>query len=109
MKMRKREPLNELKKLLKKRNYSYRKFAEEIHMSVDALNNKLNGYTLFNTWEVDKLVVKLQIEPDEINRYFFPEFCEEYITMCANGEEKDELCLLNKFLKPVKNQDKIAN
>lgn len=65
--------LKELKKLLKRKNLSYRKFSERISISTDALNNKLNGYSCFNSAEISKIAKTLKIEADDIGFYFFPE------------------------------------
>lgn len=75
MKKKKYHELTELKKLLKRKNYSYRKFAKIISMSTDAFNNKINGYTYFNTDEVDKIVHALAIDKNDIGIYFFPGCC----------------------------------
>ena len=44
-------------------------------MSTDALNNKLNGYSVFKSNEVEQLVQILKLRPEEINFYFFPSCC----------------------------------
>lgn len=65
-----REMIN-LKKLIKRRNISYRKLAEDMHMSLNAINNKLNGYTVFNIYEAEKMMIILGIGNNEIKKYFF--------------------------------------
>ena len=67
--------LTELKKLMKKKNYSYRKFAKRLSMSTDALSNKLNGYSYFNLEEADKIVHILGIDKNDISIYFFLACC----------------------------------
>ena len=54
MKIKKYSELTRLKKLLHKKNLSYRALARQIPMSTDALNNKLNGYSVFKSNEVEQ-------------------------------------------------------
>ena len=75
MKIKKYSELTRLKKLLHKKNLSYRALARQIPMSTDALNNKLNGYSVFKSNEVEQLVQILKLRPEEINFYFFPSCC----------------------------------
>lgn len=72
MKKKKYFELLSLKGLLCEKKFSYRKLAGEIGMSVDALNNKINGYSIFDTEEVHKIVNTLEIDPNDIVKYFFP-------------------------------------
>lgn len=64
--------LRALKGLLKEKNINYESLAKNTGISISALNNKLNGYTVFNTNEVDAIVAYLQISPADIVLYFFP-------------------------------------
>ncbi len=75
MKVKKYQELERLKKLLQKKHLSYRKLAKLIAISTDALNNKLNGYSVFKSNEVERLAEVLQLRPEEINFYFFPSCC----------------------------------
>lgn len=63
--------LTALKGLLREKKYSYEKLAKKSNISTLALNSKLNGYTVFNSSEVDLLVTVLKISPTDIVRYFF--------------------------------------
>lgn len=73
MKTRKYVELVKLKGLMREKKMSYRKLSKETKISVDALNNKINGYSLLNTEEIDKIVSVLEISPDNIIKYFFPQ------------------------------------
>ena len=42
MREKKYEEMTNLKKLIKRKNISYRKLAEDMQMSLNAINNKLN-------------------------------------------------------------------
>ena len=39
-------------------------------ISIDAINNKLNGYTLLNINEMKHMVKLFNMEPVDINKYF---------------------------------------
>ena len=62
MKKQKAPELKELKKLLHRKNISYKRLSKRLNISVDAVNNKLNGYTLFNSIEILKISQFLNIE-----------------------------------------------
>ena len=62
--------MRELKKFLKKKNISYKKLSDELGISIDAINNKLNGYTLLNINEMKHMVKLFNMEPVDINKYF---------------------------------------
>lgn len=79
MKIRRYEELSNLKGLLREKKYSYRKLAISISISVDALNNKLNGYSVFCLNEVIEIAEELDIEPTEIVKYFFPHMLRNVI------------------------------
>lgn len=70
---RKYEILNTLKGKIREENENYRSLSKKTGISVNALNNKLNGYSVFDMKEVSIIVEKLNIEPDEIIKYFFPQ------------------------------------
>ncbi|MBR5467727.1 MAG: helix-turn-helix transcriptional regulator [Firmicutes bacterium] len=76
MKEKKFEEMTELKRLIKKKNYSYRVMAKEMNISLDAFNNKINGYTAINLREAEKLIEILGISGKDVNRYFFGKCCE---------------------------------
>ena len=62
MKKQKAPELKELKKLLHRKNISYKRLSKRLNISVDAVNNKLNGYTLFNSIEILKISQFLNIK-----------------------------------------------
>ena len=70
MKKRKYAELRELKKFLKKKKYSYKKLSDELGISIDAINNKLNGYTLLNINEMKRMVTLFNMQPVDINKFF---------------------------------------
>lgn len=65
--------LRALKGLLKEKNINYELLSKDTNISISALNNKLNGYSVFDTNEVDRIVAYLQINPEDIIIYFFPQ------------------------------------
>ena len=73
MKTRRYFELVKLKGLMGEKKISYRKLSKETKISVDALNNKINGYSLLNAEEIYKIVDVLEISPDNIITYFFPQ------------------------------------
>lgn len=81
MKKRNYEVLNALKGKIREENKNYRSLSKEIGISVNALNNKLNGYSVFDMREVSIVVEKLNIQPNDIIKYFFPQ-------MLRNATEK---------------------
>ena len=76
MKQRKFEEMTELKRLIKKKNYSYRLMAKKMDISLDAFNNKINGYTALNLNEAEKMIEILGINGKDVNHYFFGKSCE---------------------------------
>lgn len=73
MKNRKYTVLNSLKIKIREEEENYRSLSRKTGISVNALNNKLNGYSTFNIDEVYKLVECLNINPKDIIVYFFPQ------------------------------------
>ena len=73
MKIRKYTELNALKGRIREKKSSYQALSEKMGMSKNALNDKINGYSVFNTDEVGFLVEELDISDKEIMRYFFPQ------------------------------------
>ncbi|MBG9616182.1 MULTISPECIES: helix-turn-helix domain-containing protein [Bacillus] len=63
--------LNYLKGKIRECNSSYRELAKVIGISPTTLNDKINGYSVFDTEEVNKIVKELNIEPNEVVRIFF--------------------------------------
>lgn len=70
---RKYEVLNSLKGKIREENENYRSLSKKTGISVNALNNKLNGYSVFDMREVSIIVEMLNINPNEIIKYFFPQ------------------------------------
>ena len=70
MKIAKYPKLTELKKFMYRRNVSYRKAADEIHISLDAINNKMNGYTDFSKSEMIALAKLLKMTETEFIKAF---------------------------------------
>ena len=71
---RKYEVLNTLKGKIREENENYRSLSKKTGISVNALNNKLNGYSVFDMREVSIIVDKLNIKPNEIIKYFIYSF-----------------------------------
>lgn len=71
-KVKRYEELKELKGKLRSEGYTYRKLSEATGISVDAINNKLNGYSVLDGDDVELIARALNIEADEIILYFFP-------------------------------------
>lgn len=75
LKKKKKYPvLYDLKGLIRSRGKTYRSLSEETGMSVDSLNNKLNGYSPIDSDDVEVLVRALEIRPDTENiiKFFLP-------------------------------------
>lgn len=86
MKKRQRYPvLYELKGLIRSQGKTYRSLSEETGMSVDSLNNKLNGYSPVDSDDVEVLVLALGIKPDTENivKFFLP-------NLLRNASEKEK-------------------
>jgi len=64
--------LTALKGLLTEKKMSYAQLSTLTKISISALNNKINGYSSFDSSEVDKLVQVLGISMDSVLVYFFP-------------------------------------
>lgn len=73
MKKKNYEVLNALKGKIREENEHYRSLSLKTGISVNALNNKLNGYSVFDTQEVSILIEILNIDPKDILKYFFPQ------------------------------------
>lgn len=68
--------LNSLKGRIREKNENYRSLSKKTGISVNALNNKLNGYSVFDTQEVFAIVECLDIQPNDIIKYFFPQILQ---------------------------------
>ena len=63
--------LVELKGLLREKKINYETLSKEMNMSLSALSNKINGKSIFNIVEVDKIANIADIEKEKIPVYFF--------------------------------------
>lgn len=61
-----------LKGRMREKQKTYRGLSEKIGISLNTLNGRLNGHSVFNIDEVNDIAIELEIEPDEITKYFFP-------------------------------------
>ena len=50
--------------------------AQRMNISLDAFNNKINGYTAINLNEAEKMIGILGIDSKDVNFYFFGKSCE---------------------------------
>ena len=71
-KIRKYPILNELKGKMREEGKTYRSLSNETGLSVDTINNKLNGYSAIDSDDVELFVNALNIFPSDILKYFFP-------------------------------------
>ena len=71
-KERKHPVLNSLKGRVREEGETYRSLSKKTGMSVDSLNNKLNGYSAIDSDDVELISAALNIGPDDILTYFFP-------------------------------------
>lgn len=71
--------LVELKGRIREKGMTYRSLAPKIGMSYNTLCDKLNGHLAFDTDEINRIVAELNIKPNEIVRYFFPNIMEKLI------------------------------
>lgn len=58
---------------------TYRSLAPKIGMSYNTLSDKLNGHYAFDIEEINRIVVELDIKPNEVVRYFFPHMLRNVI------------------------------
>ena len=77
MKEKKYAELKELKNFLKRKNCSYKNLSNELGISIDAINNKLNGYTLLNINEMGIIISVFEMSNKDIKRCFLPECLNE--------------------------------
>ncbi len=62
--------MKNLKKFLKRKNVSYRDLADILGISLDAVNNKLNGYTPMTVSEMNAVVDELDMKMSEVFECF---------------------------------------
>lgn len=70
--MKRYEELNALKGKLREEGISYRVLSNDVNISLNALNAKLNGDSIFNTDEVERVAKRSNIPPEDYIKYFFP-------------------------------------
>ena len=68
--MKKYPELRKLKSKMVEEKETYRSMSEKSGISLNSLNNKLNGYTLFDISEVASVCSILKIPPEEIPIFF---------------------------------------
>jgi lambda repressor-like predicted transcriptional regulator len=64
--------LSALKGRIREKKTSYRKLSENIGCSSNTLYLMLNGYYAPDGEYVEKIASELEIDPNEVVRYFFP-------------------------------------
>lgn len=69
--MKKYRELSELKGILREKKINYETLAKYLKMSLSALSNKINGKSVFNILEVDKIASFVGIKKEDIPNYFF--------------------------------------
>lgn len=62
--------MKSLKKFLKRKNISYRELAGILGISLDAVNNKLNGYTPMTVSEMNTVVDEFDMKMSETAKFF---------------------------------------
>ncbi len=62
--------MKNLKKFLKRKNISYRELADILGISLDAVNNKLNGYTAMTVSEMNTVVDEFDMKMSEVFECF---------------------------------------
>lgn len=63
--------LVELKGLLREKKINYETLSKEMNMSLSAFSNKINGKSIFNIVEIDKIATIIGIEKEKMALYFF--------------------------------------
>lgn len=69
--MNKYRELVELKGILREKKINYETLAKYLKMSISALSNKINGKSVFDILEANKIAEFVGIAREEIPRYFF--------------------------------------
>jgi hypothetical protein len=83
-KKRKYHELKALKGKIRESDSSYRELARRVGMSPTTLSDKINGYSVFDTEEVNLIVHELRIEPQEIIKFFFPHMLRNVTNLVVN-------------------------
>ena len=61
----------ELKGILREKKINYETLAKYLRMSLSALSNKINGKSVFDILEVNKIANFVGIRKEDIHIYFF--------------------------------------
>ena len=69
--MKKYRELVELKGILREKKINYETLAKYLRMSLSALSNKINGKSVFDILEVNKIANFVGIRKEYIHIYFF--------------------------------------
>lgn len=69
--MKKYRELVELKGILRQKKINYDTLAKYLKMSISALSNKINGKSVFDILEVEKIIQFVGIEKKDVSEYFF--------------------------------------
>lgn len=69
--MRKYRELVELKGILREKKINYEALAKYLKISLSALSNKINGKSVFNLLEANKISQLVGIKKEDIGIYFF--------------------------------------
>jgi len=73
MKKQKFKEMKALKGKIRECGMTYRSISPEIPMTPATLSNKLNGYAVFNSSEIQEIARLLNIDKREYGRFFFPD------------------------------------
>lgn len=63
--------LVELKGIMREKKITYVEMAEYLGMALSAFSNKINGKSIFNILEANKIMEKLNVEKENAYIYFF--------------------------------------
>jgi len=69
--MEKYRELVELKGILRQKKITYETLAKHLKMSMSALSNKINGKSVFNIIEINRIASFVGIVKEDISFYFF--------------------------------------
>lgn len=69
--MEKYRELVELKGILRQKKITYETLAKHLKMSMSALSNKINGKSVFNIVEINRIASFVGIVKEDISFYFF--------------------------------------
>lgn len=71
--MNKYPELNKLKGRMREKHETYRSMSKKVGIPLNTLNNKLNGYSIFDVNEAISICSVLDINLDEMNSFFSPD------------------------------------